>query len=133
MTTTDTAEPIRRLLDRLTETWNAGDAAGYADLFTEDADYITFFGARMRGRSEIEAGHRELFRKSIKLEPVGPDAEIRPLAEGAVVIVVGGASRVAGQSDPSRDSIITLTAVERPDGWRFASFQNTRVSDPRAA
>ncbi|MGP3960823.1 hypothetical protein ACTWPT_32915 [Nonomuraea sp. 3N208] len=31
---------ILRLLGRMAETWNA---AGYAALFTPDADYITFF------------------------------------------------------------------------------------------
>jgi hypothetical protein len=30
------------------------------------------------------------------------------------------------------NSIITLTAVDTRDGRRFASFQNTRVSDPEA-
>lgn len=126
-------EPIERLLQRLTETWNAGDAAAYADLFTEDADYITFFGLRMRGRTEIEEGHRELFRMPIKLEPAGAGAEIKTLTDGAALIIAGGASTVDGQPDPSRNSIVTLTAVAGADGWRFASFQNTRVSDPREA
>jgi len=36
------------------------------------------------------------------------------------------------ETDPARNSIITMTAVDTRDGWRFASFQNTRVSDPRA-
>ncbi|MFE7506545.1 SgcJ/EcaC family oxidoreductase [Promicromonospora sp. NPDC057488] len=137
MSDTDTTVPtvatdqVRLLLHRLTDTWNDGDAAAYADLFTEDADYITFFGLRMRGRSAIEEGHRALFRMPVKLAPFADEAELRPLADGVVLIVSGGTSTVDGQPDPSRDSVITLTAVDTTDGWRFASFQNTRVSDPR--
>jgi uncharacterized protein (TIGR02246 family) len=91
----------------------------------------TFFGLRMRGRTEIEEGHRELFRQPIKLEPNAGAADLKPLADGAVLIISGGSSTVDGQADPSRDSIVTLTAVDTADGWRFASFQNTRRSDPR--
>lgn len=135
MTTTpthdQTFEPVRQLLRRQIETWNDGDAAAYAALFTEDADYITFFGLRMRGRAAIEEGHRELFRMPIKLEPNSDAADLKPLGDGAVLIISGGGSTVDGQADPSRDSIVTLTAVETADGWRFASFQNTRRSDPR--
>ncbi|WP_246187023.1 SgcJ/EcaC family oxidoreductase [Microlunatus speluncae] len=128
---TETAEQVHRLLHRLTETWNDGDAAAYAELFTEDADYITFFGLRLRGRTAIEEGHRALFKQPIKLEPDNGRADLKPLAEGAVLIVSSGGSTVDGQADPSRDSVVTLTAVDTPDGWRFASFQNTRRSDPR--
>lgn len=35
---------VRGVLAELTVSWNRGDATGYARLFTEDADYVTFFG-----------------------------------------------------------------------------------------
>jgi uncharacterized protein (TIGR02246 family) len=126
-------EPIRQLLHQLTDSWNDGDATRYAAAFTEDADYITFFGLRMRGRKEIEDGHRHLFRLPIKLDPGGTgDAEVKPLADRVALVITGGGSTVNGETDPTRNSIITLTAVDTGDGWRFASFQNTRVSDPAA-
>ncbi|MFI7615540.1 SgcJ/EcaC family oxidoreductase [Nonomuraea terrae] len=121
---------IVRLLERMTETWNAGDAAGYAGLFTEDADYITFFGLHLKGRQAIEDAHRQLFRTPIKLAEGGAQPRIRPLAADVALVVTGGGSSVDGVPDPSRASVITLTAVRAPDGWRFASFQNTRVSRP---
>lgn len=132
MTNANTA-PIEELLHQLTDTWNDGDAAGYADLFTEDADYITFFGLRMHGKAAIEEGHRELFRMPVKIDHFGVEAEIKWLADGVALIIVGGTSTVDGTPDPSRNSIITMTAVESFVGWRFASLQNTRVSDPRPA
>jgi uncharacterized protein (TIGR02246 family) len=121
---------IVSLLGRMGETWNAGDAAGYADLFTPGADYITFFGLHLEGRQDIEDVHRELFKTSIKLEQGGAEPRIRRLADDVALVIVGGGSTVDGRPDPSRASIVTLTAVHTPEGWRFASFQNTRVSKP---
>jgi uncharacterized protein (TIGR02246 family) len=121
---------IKDLLARLTETWNAGDAKAYAELFTEDADYITFFGLHLQGREAIEETHRHLFQTPIKLTGGGGGGEpiVKRLGEGVALVISGGGSTVEGRPDPSRDSIVTFTAVSTPNGWRFASFQNTRVS-----
>jgi uncharacterized protein (TIGR02246 family) len=128
-----TTASIRQLLRQLTDAWNDGDAVRYAAAFTEDADYITFFGLRMHGRKEIEDGHRHLFRLPIKLDSGNAgQAEVKSLADSAALVIVAGGSAVNGETDPARNSIITLTAVDTRDGWRFASFQNTRVSDPGA-
>ncbi|WP_431920714.1 SgcJ/EcaC family oxidoreductase [Nonomuraea jabiensis] len=121
---------IVRLLARIPETWNSGDAEGYAALFTEDADYITFFGQHLEGRQAIEEAHRELFKLDIKLEGGGGRPLVKPLTDDVALVIVGGGSSVNGAADPSRQSVITLTALRTPEGWRFASFQNTRVSAP---
>ncbi|MEV4361808.1 SgcJ/EcaC family oxidoreductase [Nonomuraea sp. NPDC049625] len=121
---------IVRLLARIAETWNSGDAEGYAGLFTEDADYITFFGQHLEGRQAIEEAHRELFKLDIKLEGGGGEPLIKPLTDDVALVIVGGGSSVNGAADPSRRSVITLTALRTAEGWRFASFQNTRVSAP---
>ncbi|MEW9532124.1 SgcJ/EcaC family oxidoreductase [Microbispora sp. NPDC049125] len=131
------SEQIHHLLAALTDAWNAGDAAAYADLFTEDADYVTFFGHHSEGRRAIEEGHRALFegplRGSRLASPASGEggAKIRPLGPGvALVVVTGGSALAGGAPDPSRDSIMTLTAVSDGGRWRFASFHNTRISAP---
>ncbi|MGN9837604.1 SgcJ/EcaC family oxidoreductase [Nonomuraea sp. H19] len=121
---------IVHLLARMGETWNAGDARAYAELFTPDADYITFFGLHLEGRQAIEDVHRELFKTSIKLEEGGQEPRIKRLSDDVALVISGGGSTVNGEPDPSRASIVTLTAVRTPEGWRLASFQNTRVSRP---
>jgi uncharacterized protein (TIGR02246 family) len=121
---------VTHLLARMTETWNAGDARAYAELFTPDAEYITFFGLHLRGRQAIEDTHRELFETSIKLEPDAEQPLIKVLSDDVALVISGGGSTVDGEPGPSRTSIITLTAVRTPEGRRFASFQNTRVRRP---
>ncbi|MEV1173327.1 hypothetical protein [Nonomuraea sp. NPDC049784] len=51
-------------------------------------------------------------------------------ADDVALVIVGGTSSVNGEPDPSRESPITLTALRTPEGWRFASFHNTRVRKP---
>jgi len=135
-------QEIGGLLDALVKAWNAGDATAYAELFTEDADYITFFGLHMAGRRAIEESHRALFAGPLKGSRIGfgagaqsgpgDGARIRALGPGVALVVAKGGSTLAGQTAPApgRDSVITLTAVRTAEGWRFASFQNTRVGTP---
>ncbi|MGC5009895.1 SgcJ/EcaC family oxidoreductase [Streptosporangium sp. DT93] len=127
---------IRDLLDRLTAAWNAGDADAYGELFTEDADYITFFGLRLTGRQAVTEAHRALFEGPLRGSRLtgassGPDgADIRPVRpDVAVVIFAGSVAGADAPPDPARDSIVTLVAVH-DDAWRFTSFQNTRRTSP---
>ncbi len=133
-----TEAAIQAVLHRLAEAWNAGDAAAYAQLFTEDADYVTFFGMNLPGRATIESAHRALFEGPLhgsRLTGDGGSAKIRFLRPDVAVAVMGGGSSLTGEAatDPSRASTVTFVLVEADDGWRIASFQNTRVSDPAAA
>ncbi|MEU7899767.1 SgcJ/EcaC family oxidoreductase [Nonomuraea sp. NPDC049152] len=114
---------MNHLLQRLAEAWNAGDAAAYADLFTEDADYITYFGLHLRGREAIEATHRKLFELPIKIDMGVGEPQVKELAPTVRQAIVQGGSN-------GRASVVSFTAVETGEGWRFAFFQNTRVTKP---
>ncbi|MFI7031663.1 SgcJ/EcaC family oxidoreductase [Microbispora rosea] len=131
------SDDIHRLLDTLTAAWNDGDAAAFANLFTEDADYVTYFGARMEGRQAIEDSHRALFEGALKGSRLGAPAAAPPLRkirslspDVALVVTTGGSGLPGGTADPGRDSIMTFTAVREGDGWHFASFHNTRIGTP---
>jgi uncharacterized protein (TIGR02246 family) len=132
----ETAEQrVVAVLGELVGAWNAGDADAYGALFTEDADYVTFFGVNMPGRKAITEGHRALFQgplKGSKLDGGGAPSKVRFLRPDVAVVVVGGGSTLPG-ADAARDSTLTYVLVEEAGAWRIASFQNTRVSDPRAA
>jgi uncharacterized protein (TIGR02246 family) len=118
---------IAELMAGLAEAWNRGDATAYAAVFTEDADYITFDGTHTRGREAIESAHRWLFEGPLKGSTMstGGAHTVKPLADGAVLVIAAGGTTADGRH---RASTVSFTAVRTPEGWRFASFQNTRVA-----
>ncbi|WP_439382231.1 SgcJ/EcaC family oxidoreductase [Amycolatopsis lexingtonensis] len=129
---------VRAVLGELTQAWNDGDATAYGRLFTEDADYVTFFGANFPGRAAIESSHRALFEgplKGIKLTG-RPDtaAKVRFVRPDVAVAVVGGGSSLTGAdtTDEERESTVTFVLVREDGEWLITAFQNTRVSDPRS-
>ena len=137
MTTTTVEADVRAVLGRLTEAWNSADAAAYGRLFTEDADYVTFFGLNFPGREAIESSHRALFEGPLKgsklTGQLGASAKVRFVRPDVAVVVVGGGSSVSGAdtTDAGRESTVSFVLVQEDGEWLITAFQNTRVSDPR--
>jgi uncharacterized protein (TIGR02246 family) len=140
MTTRDTPagrdidrRAIQRLLAELAAAWNAGDADAYGALFTEDASYITWLGQLALGRSEIADMHRWLFTKipGTRMAPSVKTHQQITFLSTEVALVIGSGDRPAlpdQESTHDRSSTVSFVAVHRPDGWRFAHFQNTGVT-----
>ena len=131
-------EEVLAVLGRLNDAWNAGDAAAYGRLFTEDADYVTFFGMQFPGRELIESSHRALFEgplRGSKLIAGYGEARVRFPAENVAIVVSGGGSSLSGGdvAEEGRAVTVTFVLVRDEEGWLITAFQNTRVSDPRAA
>jgi uncharacterized protein (TIGR02246 family) len=137
MTTTTAETDVRAVLGRLTEAWNSADATAYGRLFTEDADYVTFFGMNFPGREAIENSHRALFEGPLKgsklTGQLGASAKVRFVRPDVAVVVAGGGSSVTGAdtADEGRDSTVSFVLVREDGEWLITAFQNTRVSDPR--
>ncbi|WP_329064747.1 SgcJ/EcaC family oxidoreductase [Amycolatopsis sp. NBC_01480] len=139
LATQETArEEVLAVLGRLNDAWNAGDATAYGRLFTEDADYVTFFGMQFPGRELIESSHRALFEgplKGSKLVNGYGEARIRFPSKDVAIVVSGGGSSLSGGDvvEEGREVTVTFVLVRGGEGWLITAFQNTRVSDPRAA
>ncbi|KDN22939.1 SgcJ/EcaC family oxidoreductase [Amycolatopsis rifamycinica] len=128
---------VRDVLGRLVDAWNSGDAAAYGRLFTEDADYVTYFGRNLPGRETIEGSHRALFEGPLKgsklTGSLGGEAKVRFVRPDVAVVVVGGGSSLTGSevADAGRESTVSFVLVREEGEWLITAFQNTRVSDPR--
>ena len=128
-------EEVLAVLGRLADAWNSGDADAYGALFTEDADYVTFFGLRFEGCKAIADSHRELFEGPLRgsnLAGFG-ESRVRFVRDDVAVIVAGGGSSLTGSGDAvaeGRASTLTYVLVRGDEGWRITAFQNTRVSKP---
>jgi uncharacterized protein (TIGR02246 family) len=111
---------VRALLARMSEAWARGDAAAYADCFTEDSDYVTFNGMHFRGRAENREAHAPLFRGVLKGSRIDPAVtDLSFLA--ADVALVHTASSARGKS------LQTFVIVKRGGQWQVRAFQNTRL------
>jgi uncharacterized protein (TIGR02246 family) len=125
----DDETEVRALLRQFLDGWNAGDGSAFAAPFTDTMDFIGFDGTYFTDRDEFAAFHQTLFDKWLKGSRLVGDVAVRfPTPDSALLIGHGG-TIMRGKSKPSkvRDSIQTLTAVRTPAGWRFTSFQNTRL------
>ncbi|MBB4682546.1 SgcJ/EcaC family oxidoreductase [Amycolatopsis jiangsuensis] len=130
-------EEVLAVLARITDAWNSGDGEAYAREFTADADYVTWFGMRFSGREAIGSSHRKLFEgplRGSKLSGFG-DADVRFPQPDVAIVVSGGGSSLSGTGPAAEGRLSTLTTVlvRGSRGWLVTAFQNTRVSDPRAA
>ncbi len=121
----------------LQDAWNRGDAAGYASLFTDDADFVAWNGSRGRGRQAIEDGHRRLFDGPLagsRMVLADDDAEsaspgsLRFVRPDVAIMVSQGAVTLAGQSAaaPDHESVQTFVLIKNGSRWRVTAFQNTR-------
>ncbi len=127
---------VRDLYEELMDGWNRGSGEAFAAAFTEDGDLVAFDGTHFEGREEIAPFHQELFDRWMKgSRLVGQVKDVRFLSPDVALIHAVGSTVMRGKSEPSpeRDSIQTLVAVRRDDGWRLAAFQNTRVRPMRNA
>jgi uncharacterized protein (TIGR02246 family) len=128
---------ILELGQALQDAWNRGDAAGYASLFTGDADFVAWNGSYGRGRQAIERAHRQLFDGPLagsRMVLVDDDAQSAPpdslrfLRPDVAIMVISGVVTLDGQSasGPDHESVQTFVLSKNGAGWRVAAFQNTR-------
>jgi uncharacterized protein (TIGR02246 family) len=119
-------DTVEDCLGRIRSAWNAGDAHGFADAFTEDATYVIFLGEALIGREEILANHVDVFAKWQK----GTRMEIkairnRPIGEDVAIVLTAGG---IGKDVVAYDKLQTFTLVRRAGRWLCAAFHNTAMS-----
>jgi uncharacterized protein (TIGR02246 family) len=128
-------DAVKSVVRNLTEAWNRHDMDAFADLFSEDADFVNVRGVRWIGRSAIKqahaATHATIFSKS-QLSVVG-EISVRFLKPD--VAVTRSVTEVTGQTDnagstlPPRDALLTLILKRQDAHWIIVVAQNTNI-DP---
>lgn len=132
---------LRALVDSAQSAWNSGDSAAFASLFAEDAEFVDVLGRYHRGRSVIEAGHRQIFDTIYKGSRVHYDiVSLRPLRPDVAVLflharlqshlpahAIAAPDRDARTGDQLHESTArpTMVLVKENDRWQIAAFQNT--------
>ena len=128
---------IHQLGQALKDAWNRGDAAGYASLFTDNADFVAWNGTHGRGRQAIEDGHRRLFdgpfagSRMVLVDDhaeSGPPQSLRFVGPDVAIMVTSGAVTLASQSatGPDHQSVQTFVLIKNGNRWQVTAFHNTR-------
>jgi uncharacterized protein (TIGR02246 family) len=134
----DDESQIRRLVAAFREAWNRHDAAAMAALFSDDAEFTSWRGARVGGRVGVRTYHAEAFRMRYAESVLHVDGvQVRILRpEVATVDVwwsITGSKFDTGTLRPPRRGVTAIVAThdgeERP--WELRIVHHTEV--PRDA
>ncbi|MCV6970101.1 SgcJ/EcaC family oxidoreductase [Mycobacterium bohemicum] len=118
---------VRELLDRQVRGWNSGDPVAYAEVFTVDADYVTFLGSRYKGREAIAASYAPLFKQLLRGSRLETEvSQLRFLTSDVALIQATAVVTRSGRRRTRRNARVnTSIAVRTKDGWLLAASQNT--------
>lgn len=120
-------DAIRTLIDQQVNGWEAGDPEAYANVFTQDADYVTFLGTHHKGRAAIAASYVPLFRRLLKRTRLQIDvSSIRFLTPDVALIHAHAAVAKKLRRRGRRGTRVNTSVAVRLDGrWLLAASQNT--------
>jgi len=128
----DDRQSIENVVRAFGEHWNRHDMEAFAQLFTEDAEFVNVVGLWWKGREAIKrahvATHANMFRNSrlrigdVAIRFVKPDVAIaRSLWE------LTGHVGPSGEALPGRKGILLNLVVGIDGKWRIIDSQNTDV------
>src|SRR5271167_361306 len=122
---------LHQLVYQLEAAWNAGDGAGFADAFAEDADFIHILGGYYAGRAAIEAGHRMILGTIYKNSTVRYSVEkIRFLRSDVAIVFLRQYLQFYEAGAPlDLEARPTIVAEKADEIWRIVALQNTSITE----
>jgi uncharacterized protein (TIGR02246 family) len=121
---------IRKVELGLQEAWNNHDMKAWANLFTEDADFVNVSGWWWKGRAEIEKKHAEIhayiFRDStLTIYEVDTRFLTPEIAIVHISWSLTGNRNPDGSDGQPRRGIFTQVLQKQNGKWLIAAGQNT--------
>lgn len=127
-------QAVGGVLAKMQEAWNKGDAKGMANLFGEQADYVTQGGGMISGRAKIEEAHKAIFAS--KSQAAYRVMKMKPLTNDIVIAFLGQQITAKGEGKDAKDTTVRTRpiAVLRRVGneFKIVAFQVTRAVAGRA-
>jgi uncharacterized protein (TIGR02246 family) len=115
-------QAIDAIAQKYSEAWKAGDAAGCASIYSEDADVIDFMGMSAKGKAAIQESITKTLGtypgSSIQIVRTG----IHPVS--ADVVVSDGTWEVTGAKAPEgapTKGFYTVVVAKQGDAWQVVS------------
>jgi len=123
------------LVDGFLRAFNTHDAKAFGSLFTEDADWVSVAGIRVKGRAGIQAEHEKAFTTFFKSATLASTGTTVRLVRPDVAVVhfnweLTGQVDKEGKVAAPRRGVITIVATKEEDQWRITAGQNTNTFVP---
>ena len=124
---------IREVEAQWQDAWNRHDISALADLFTDDADFVTVIGRWCKGKKDFHDYHvllhKVMFKDSVWNTT---DTHVRFLNPDLAIVHVNwtitGDRNADGSPRPnSRSGIFTQVMVKRDGRWLITASQNTNI------
>jgi uncharacterized protein (TIGR02246 family) len=128
------SQAIHGILDGIKNSWNNNAGKGFADNYTEDADFVNIFGMHFSGKEEIESRHLAIldnFLKGSTFENL--DIKLREVRPDLVIAIVKWnvngfrtpLHRNETNAESSRKGLFTHVLVKEGQNWKIVASQNT--------
>jgi uncharacterized protein (TIGR02246 family) len=126
-------EAIKAVADKYTAAFNARDAAGIAQLFTEEGEFVDGGDNVTHGKKAIEQAFAQFFIAHPPAKLVIDMDVVRRLGSNA--LVEEGIYHFEGGDSKNGRSRYVMLHVKQNDGWRIASIRTNRdtTSSPHDA
>lgn len=127
---------VQTIINHQFETWNHSACVGFADGYTEDADFVNIFGMHLKGKAEVEDRHQKILQTLYKdsfFEPL--DIKLREVNPGLVIGIVKWRLHGFRSRDPKtwdkpgevREGVFTHVFVKLENEWKLTASQNTVI------
>jgi uncharacterized protein (TIGR02246 family) len=113
---------------RLVAAWSKNDAAGVADVFTEDAVMLLPGDVYKKGRDEIRAFMAAAYAGPFKGTGVtGQPVDVRFVSDDVALLRTHGGILAPGETDIAPELAVrsTWVCVKKDDQWQLAGYQNS--------
>jgi uncharacterized protein (TIGR02246 family) len=129
--TTDEEAALKAIGSQWADAWNAGDMTAVGALYTEDADYVNFFGQSVSGRAQIEATFSEALDTVYKGAKITIETTAVHFVKPDIVVSdseweVTGVPEGEGPKIPTKGAS-TAVMVKQDGEWKIAAHR-TRVA-----
>lgn len=123
-------QALRDIVAQLEAAWNKGDSLAWANLFSEDADFVHVLGGHFSGKAAIEAGHRTIFDTIYKDSTNKFEVEkIRFAGDNVAIVFVFAMLKITQpEMPPQLKARPTLILQRQYGGWKIVTFQSTLVT-----
>ena len=117
---------IRLAVQSYVESFNRGDAAAVASFWSDDAEYVSPSGDRLKGRKKIEAFLKKFFEENKDLKIEASSSSIRFLSANRAV--ESGKATVTRPGQTPEESLYVAEYVKRREMWKLTSVKEEECS-----